>query len=230
MGSCFACIIIGYVLGMFSFTRDKFLMLPRNLQDLDKLIFIYSKKMYSQTIISFTLVGIMVAIAITSNSYLMNFYGQKIGWSWFYSCIITMFVDFIMWDWFCTVMTKCCNCGCCQLLYRMFCYLKISKMMSYDGWLVTKQEPGKTYLERIREVTVNEMLGLEENKIERDSMGNLVIKNPIEERRRHEAEKIAFDVEMKAKEEHEEMLKMNIEEIEEMNKNKAEESKSGVQA
>lgn len=186
--------------------------------------------MYSQTIISFTLVGIMVAIAITSNSYLMNFYGQKIGWSWFYSCIITMFVDFIMWDWFCTVMTKCCNCGCCQLLYRMFCYLKISKMMSYDGWLVTKQEPGKTYLERIREVTVNEMLGLEENKIERDSMGNLVIKNPIEERRRHEAEKIAFDVEMKAKEEHEEMLKMNIEEIEEMNKNKAEESKSGVQA
>jgi hypothetical protein len=204
-------------------------MLPRNLQDLDKLIFIYSRKMNSQIVISFTLVAIMVAIAITSNSYLMNFYGQKIGWSWFYSCIITMFVDFIMWDWFCTLMTKCCNCGCCAILYRMFCYLKISKMMSYDGWVVTKQEPGKKYLERIREVTVNEMLGLEENKIERDSMGNLVIKNPIEERRRHELDKIKFDAELKAQKEHEEMLQMDIEEIEEMNKNKAEDAKSGVQ-
>lgn len=171
----------------------------------------------------------MFAIAITSNSYLMNFYGQKIGWSWFYSSVITIFVDFFMWDWFCTFMCKCCDCGCCKLIYRMFCYLKIAKMMSFDGWIVTKQEPGKKYLERIREVTVNEMLGLEENKIQRDEKGNLIIKNPIEERSRQEKERIQYEIDKKAQAEIDQMKEMNLSEIEEMKKEQGDEANSGLE-
>lgn len=52
-------------------------------------------------------------------------------------------------------------------------------MYSYDGWIVSKQEPGRKYLERIREVTVNEMLGLDKNLLQRDSQGNLIYKNPL---------------------------------------------------
>ena len=57
--------------------------------------------------------------------------------------------------------------------------MKISKMYSYDGWICSKQEPGRKYLERIREVTVNEMLGIDKNLLQRDDYGNLIYKNPL---------------------------------------------------
>lgn len=101
-------------------------------------------------------------------------------------------------------------------------------MMSFDGWVVTKQEPGKKYLERIREVTVNEMLGLEENKIERDDKGNLIIKNPIEERKRQEEERIQWEIDEKAQAEIDKMKEMDIEQIQDMRNEQDAEVKSGL--
>lgn len=62
-------------------------------------------------------------------------------------------------------------------------------MFAYDAWMVTKQEPGRKYLERIREVTTNEMMAIDDNPVERDEFGHMIVKNVIDERKKLELQK-----------------------------------------
>jgi len=217
-GSAVACIVLSYVLGMFSFTRDNFMQLPRNLTDLDKMIFIYSTKLHSQISISLTFVIIMITIAIISVIYLFEIYGTKVGSSWLYSCVATLFIDLVVWDFFVTILCKLTNCKFLNYVYKFVCTMKISKMYSYDGWICSKQEPGRKYLERIREVTVNEMLGIDKNLLQRDDYGNLIYKNPLAERRKKKMGEDEAELAEKEQERIKELQGMEIEDIERMDK------------
>ena len=73
-----------------------FLGISSFLSDLDKMIFIYQRKLQSQISVSFTFVIILITVAFVSVIYLMQIYGSKVGSSWFYSCVATLFIGKIL--------------------------------------------------------------------------------------------------------------------------------------